>query len=72
MEWWQNTPLDLSWLYGDLNFLGTLIKPRLRVEYDLGILLQAAAMLLATAVVASIYPAVKAARVPPADTLSGL
>ena len=72
MEWWQNTPLDLSWLYGDLNFLGTLIKPRIRVEYDLGILLQAAAMLLATAVVASIYPAVKAARVPPADTLSGL
>ena len=72
MEWWQNTPLDLSWFYGDLNFLGTLIKPRIRVEYDLGILLQAAAMLLATAVVASIYPAVKAARVPPADTLSGL
>ena len=72
MEWWQNAPLDLSRFYGDLNFLGSLVRPRLRVEYDMGILLQAAAMLLTTAVVASIYPAVKAAKVPPADTLSGL
>ena len=72
MVWFHNAPPDLSWLYGDYTFFGALIRPRLRVEYNVEIWVLTAIALLATALLASLYPAARAARVPPADTLSGL
>ena len=70
--WLHNAPLDMSWLYGDLTFQGALMRPTLRIEYSVAVWIQAAAALLATAVLAALYPAARAARIPPADTLSGV
>ena len=72
MMWLHNAPLDLSFIYGDFTMFGALMRPTLRVEYNLPMAVWAAAALLFTAFVAALYPAAKAARVPPADTLSGL
>ena len=72
MIWWHTAPPDMSWLYGELSAFGTLMRPTLRVEYNLVVWLQAGLALLATAVLAALYPAWRASQVPPADTLSGL
>ncbi|MGD2215493.1 MAG: ABC transporter permease [Gemmatimonadales bacterium] len=72
MFWFHNAPPDLSWLYGDYTIFGALIRPRLRVEYHFAMALWTGVALLITALLASLYPAARAARVPPADTLSGL
>jgi ABC-type lipoprotein release transport system permease subunit len=72
MFWFHNAPPDLSWIYGDYTIFGALIRPRLRVEYNFAMALWTGVALLITALVASLYPAARAARVPPADTLSGL
>ncbi len=72
MVWFHNAPPDLSWLYGDYTMFGALIRPRLRVEYQFAMALWTGIALLVTATLASLYPAARAARVPPADTLSGL
>ena len=72
MVWWHNAPPDLSWLYGELTAFGTLMRPTLRVEYNVAVWIQAGLALLATALLAAIYPAARAARIPPADTLSGV
>ncbi len=70
--WLYHAPLDLSWLYGDFTMLGALIKPVLRVEWNPAVWVWSGTALLVTAVVAALYPAARAARIPPADTLSGL
>ena len=72
MVWWHNAPPDLSWLYGELTMFGALLRPSLRVEYNVQVSLWGAVALLLTALLAALYPAARAARVPPADTLSGL
>lgn len=72
MAWWHTAPPDLSWLYGDLTMFGALLRPTLRVEFNLAVWLWGAVALLLTALLAAVYPAARAARVPPADTLSGL
>jgi putative ABC transport system permease protein len=72
MFWFHNAPPDLGWLYGDYTMFGALIRPRLRVEYQFAMALWTGIALLFTATLASLYPAARAARVPPADTLSGL
>ncbi len=72
MVWFHNAPPDLSWIYGDYTMFGALIRPRLRVEYNLAMTLWTGVALLITALLASLYPAGRAARVPPADTLSGV
>ncbi len=72
ITWWHHYPIDLSWIYGDLTMLGALIRPVLRVEYNLPVSLWTALALLVTAVTAGLYPAARAAWLPPADTLSGL
>ncbi len=72
MLWFHNAPPDLGWIYGDYTFFGALIRPRLRVEYNFAMGLWTGVALLITALLASLYPASRAARVPPADTLSGL
>ena len=72
MVWWRNAPPDMSWLYGELTAFGTLMRPTLRVEYNVSVWVQAGLALLVTSLLAAIYPAARAARVPPADTLSGV
>ncbi len=68
---WHNHPLDLSALIGNLELAGALLRPVLTVEYSADGPVLSAAGLLITVVVASVYPAVRAARVPPADALAG-
>ncbi len=72
MVWWHNAPPDLSWIYGDFTMFGALMRPTLRVEYNFPMAVWAGLALLLTALLAALYPAARAARVPPADTLSGL
>jgi len=72
MIWCHNAPPDMTWLYGELTAFGTLMRPTLRVEYNVSVCIQAGLALLVTALLAALYPAAQAARVPPADTLSGV
>jgi putative ABC transport system permease protein len=67
----HSTPLSLTALVGDMAFAGALIRPVVRVEYSLEAPLLSAAGLLVTAVLAALYPAIRAMRVPPADALAG-
>ena len=71
LVWWHHTPLNLGWLIGDLELAGALVRPVLRIEYSADGPLLAAGGLLVTAVLAALYPALRAARVPPADALAG-
>ncbi|HVO35918.1 MAG TPA: ABC transporter permease [Gemmatimonadales bacterium] len=71
MVWWHHTPLNLAWLFGDLEVAGALVRPVLRIEYGADGPILGAVGLLVTAVLAALYPAVRAARVPPADALAG-
>ena len=72
MFWWHNAPPDLSGLYGDLTMQGVLLRPVLRVEWNLAVWIWGGVALVVTALLAALYPAARAAQVPPADTLSGL
>ncbi len=72
MTWWHNAPPDLSSLYGELTMQGVLLRPVLRVEWNLAVWIWGGVALVVTALLAALYPATRAARVPPADTLSGL
>ena len=68
---WHHTPLNLGWLIGNLELAGALVRPVLRVQYSLHGPVMGATGLLVTAVLAALYPALRAARVPPADALAG-
>ena len=72
MVWFHTAPPDMSWAVGDVTLMGALLSPSLRVEYDLPFWIVSAIALFVTALLASLLPAWRAARVPPADTLSGL
>ena len=72
MLWWHNAPPDLSGLYGDLTMQGVLLRPVLRVEWNLAVWIWGGVALVVTALLAALYPAARAVHVPPADTLSGL
>ena len=71
MVWWHLVPLDLSWLFGDFTMLGALMRPVIRIEYPWLMTVQAAVALFLTAALAALYPAIGAARLPPADTMAG-
>ncbi len=72
MVWFSIAPVSLEWLFEDVTLEGALLTPTLRVGYNVPVWTWATIGLLVTSVVAAFYPAVKASRVPPADTLSGL
>lgn len=72
MLWWSESPPDLRFLYGEFTMFGALMRPVLRVEVEMAKSIWSAAALLTTALIAAVYPAAHAARIPPADTLSGL
>jgi ABC-type lipoprotein release transport system permease subunit len=71
LVWWHNAPPDLSWLFGEFTMMGALMRPVLRVEYPWDVVVDAAVAMVVTAVLASVYPAIRAARLPPADTMAG-
>ena len=71
LAWLHHHPLDLTAVVGDMEFAGALIRPTLRTEYSVNGPVASAAGLLVTAVLAALYPAIRAARVPPADALAG-
>ena len=72
MAWFYTAPPSLEWLYGNVTLQGTLLTPSLRVGLNVSAWIWATIGLIVTALVAAFYPAVRASRVPPADTLSGL
>ena len=71
MVWWHNAPPDLAWLYGETSLGGVLLTPSLRIAYNVPAWISASGALLLTALLAAVYPAFRAARIPPADTLAG-
>ena len=72
MAWLYNAPPSLEWLYGNVTLQGVLLTPSLRVGYNVPAWTWASVGLFVTALVSALYPAARAARTPPADTLSGL
>ncbi|MYJ17294.1 MAG: ABC transporter permease, partial [Gemmatimonadetes bacterium] len=70
--WFSTAPPDIGWLFGDLTVEGVLLTPSLRVGANVPAWTWATIGLIVTALVSALYPAIRAARVPPADTLSGL
>ena len=72
MFWFYTAPPSLEWLYGNVTLQGALLTPTLRVGLNVPAWTWATVGLILTAVLAAFYPAVRASRVPPADTLSGL
>ena len=72
MVWFHTAPPDMSWAVGDVTLMGALLSPSLRVEYDVPFWIGSAIALFVTVLLASLLPAWRAGRVPPADTLSGL
>ncbi len=70
MWWWHNAPPDLSSVVGSFSWSGSQWRPILRVEYSLRTPIVSALALFLTSIVAAIYPAWRATRVPPADALA--
>jgi ABC-type lipoprotein release transport system permease subunit len=69
--WWHIAPLDLSRFVGAFTLSGALVRPVLRAVPTWQAPLQAAAALLLTSLLAALYPAFRATRIPPADALAG-
>ena len=72
LVWFSVAPVSLEGLFQDITVEGALMTPTLRVGPNVPLWTSATIGLLVTVVVAAFYPAVRASRVPPADTLSGL
>jgi ABC-type lipoprotein release transport system permease subunit len=70
MVWWHNSPPDLTPIFSGFTWSGSMWRPILRVEYSLEAPLYSAIALFFTAVLAALYPAWKATRIPPADALA--
>ena len=71
LVWFSAAPPDLGWLYGSITIEGVLLRPSLRVGTNVPAWTWTTVGLIVTALVSALYPAIRAARVPPADTLSG-
>jgi ABC-type lipoprotein release transport system permease subunit len=69
--WWHAAPPDLSRFVGGFTVSGALVRPVLRAEPSWQAPLQAAVALLVTSLLAALYPAFRATRIPPADALAG-
>jgi ABC-type lipoprotein release transport system permease subunit len=69
--WLTYYPLDLTAVAGQQMFMDTLFQFVLRVEHSWTIPLRSAVALVVTAVLAALYPAFRANRVPAAEALAG-
>ncbi len=70
MYYMHEYPLDLSRFYSGFTMAGAALRPVLRVEYTVDGPVASAVGLLVTSLVAALYPAYRAVRVPPADILA--
>ena len=70
MIWWHNDPPNLANVVGAFSWAGSVWQPVLRVEYSVRAPVVGAICLFITSVVAAVYPAWKATRIPPADALA--
>ncbi|MCH1570929.1 MAG: ABC transporter permease [Longimicrobiales bacterium] len=68
--WFHNAPPDLSAFTSGFSFGGSQWRPILRVEYSWQGPVYSATALFLTSILAAIYPAWKATRIPPADALA--
>jgi ABC-type lipoprotein release transport system permease subunit len=69
--WLTYYPLDLTAVAGQQMFMDTLFRFVLRVEHSWAIPVRSAVALVVTAVLAALYPALRANRVPAAEALAG-
>jgi ABC-type lipoprotein release transport system permease subunit len=69
--WLTHYPIDLTPVAGEQMFMDTLFRFVLRVEHSWEVPVRAALALVITAVVAALYPALRAVRVPAAEALAG-
>lgn len=69
--WLTHFPLDLTPVAGEQMFMDTLFRFVLRVEHSWDFPLRGAAGLVVSAVLAALYPALRAVRVPAAEALAG-
>lgn len=69
--WLTHFPVDLTAVAGEQMFMDTLFRFVLRVEHSWEFPLRGAVGLLVSAVLAALYPAVRAIRVPAAEALAG-
>jgi ABC-type lipoprotein release transport system permease subunit len=69
--WLMHYPVDLTPVAGEQMFMDTLFRFVLRVEHSWEIPLRSAVALVLTAVLAALYPAFRANRVPAAEALAG-
>jgi ABC-type lipoprotein release transport system permease subunit len=68
--WWAAHPPNLARWFGDFTMAGSLVEPVLRVKVTATGPVFSGVALLLTALLASVYPAVRSGRVPPADALA--
>jgi putative ABC transport system permease protein len=71
MLWLIHYPIDLTPIAGEQMFMEGLFRFVLRVEHTWDVPVRAAIGLILTAVLAAIYPALRAVRVPAAEALAG-
>ena len=69
--WLIHYPIDLTSIAGEQMFMDGLFRFVLRVEHSWDIPIRSAVGLIVTAVVAALYPALRAIRVPAAEALAG-
>ncbi|TVP60510.1 MAG: ABC transporter permease [Gemmatimonadales bacterium] len=69
--WLIHYPIDLTPIAGEQMFMDGLFRFVLRVEHSWDIPVRSAVGLVATAVLAALYPALRAIRVPAAEALAG-
>jgi len=71
LRWFINDGLDLSWMTGGFALSGVAFGPVLRGAWTAGGFARAAVLLIAFALLAGLYPAIRAARVDPAALTRG-
>jgi len=69
--WLIHYPIDLTPIAGEQMFMDGLFRFVVRVEHSWDIPIRAAVGLVVTAVLAALYPALRAVRVPAAEALAG-
>ncbi len=70
--WFHAAPPSLAWLYGNVTMHGALLTPSLRAGIHFAGWMWATVGLLLTVLLAALVPAIRASRIPPADTLAGI
>jgi ABC-type lipoprotein release transport system permease subunit len=70
LYWLHEYPIDISQFSGGFSMAGAMVRPVLRAEYTWGGPIVSGVGLLLTTLIASLYPAYRAVRIPPADVLA--